>query len=339
MEEGADGKSTEYRERVEKEREDRIARFERFLSVDSDAQTAPPQGGADGENRHKTAVAVKRDKPKKEKSEEKKNNHKGHRQRLRESARRDPELETFSDVQILEYLLAFATPQRDTNPIAHALLDKFGSLIAVFRAPAEELVKVKGVTVAAAEIISMLVKICIWDGKRDVRLSSTVSAAGYFGSMFLTGDNVGVCIAYLDSGFELIAAERIDSRAVELKPIVGAACRHGAKYVLMSMRHDTFPDMGGIAESVDRLSYALKLVGIKFIDCLMFTDYGYYTRGEGGGNSEFVFFPYRMFVGSTELVARRIDGEEHEPISSDIDFTAFVHGLPLSEAAANKDEE
>lgn len=266
---------------------------------------------------------------------------------MRESARRDPEFETFSDVQILEYLLAFATPQRDTNPIAHALLDKFGSLLSVFRAPAEELIKVKGVTVAAAEIISMLVKICIWDGKRDVRLSSASSVAGYFGSVYLPGENVGVCVAYLDTGFELIAAEQFDYTALELKAIVGAACRHEARYVMMSMRHDTFPDMHGISESVDALAHALALVGIKFVDCLMFTDYGYYTRSNLApvNGVEFVFYPYQAFVGSSDFVSLAIDPDgERAPVSADIDFEAFISStLPdrpfeFMEVAADKDE-
>ena len=152
-----------YIDKVKLERESRVARFERFLSADN-----PDNLYENDETEEKiTSETAKIPNPRKNtKSEKDKpvNIHKGHRQRMRESARRDPELNSFSDVQILEYLLAFATPQRDTNPIAHALLDKFGSLIAVFRASAEELVKVTGVTVAAAEIISTLVKICIWDG-------------------------------------------------------------------------------------------------------------------------------------------------------------------------------
>ena len=339
-----------YRERTEMERESRVARFERFLTAEkdeksdeaSDGKVKIPSESAKTEN----SARFRNNKKEKDDKPSDANIHKGHRKRMRESARRDPELESFSDVQILEYLLAFATPQRDTNPTAHALLDKFGSLLAVFRAPVEELINVKGVTVAAAEIISMLVKICIWDGKRDIRLSSAKSVASYFGSMFLPGENVGVCVAYLDTGFELIAFEQFDYSALELKAIVGAACRHGARFVLMSMRHDNFPDMRGISESVDSLAYALKLVGIKFLDCLMFTEYGFYTRGNVADPDgvEFVFYPYQSFVGSAELVSKSIGKGETVPVSADIDIEAFVRGtaferqFALAEVAAEKDE-
>ena len=347
MDDNADGKNISYRDKAEKDRQDRIARLENLLS-DGNAEMPDSITGksesaalARSENPNRTENN-KSDKHKKDNSGDGSNIHKGHRKRMRESARRDPEFASFSDVQLLEYLLSFATPQRDTNPIAHALLDKFGSPLAVFRAPAEELVKVKGVTKAAAEIISMLVKICVWDGKRDIRLSSTISAASFFGSMFLTGEKRGVCIAYLDTGFELIAAERFDSSSLELKPIVGAACRNNARYVLMSMRHDAFPDMHGISESVDALHNALSLVGIKLLDCLMFTDYGYYSNSAVGGGNEFVFYPYRMFVGSSEFVSLSIDDGDGEPVTTEIDFSAFIHGIDrefaYAEVAADSDE-
>ena len=65
------------------------------------------------------------------------NPHKGHRERLKlrflESG-----LDSFTDVQALELLLFYAIPQKDTNPIAHALLERFGSLSQVLDAEVEE---------------------------------------------------------------------------------------------------------------------------------------------------------------------------------------------------------
>lgn len=56
--------------------------------------------------------------------------HKGHRQRMK---RRFLEhgLDNFDDVNVLELRLFYADPRRDTNPLAHALLDQFGSLAGV----------------------------------------------------------------------------------------------------------------------------------------------------------------------------------------------------------------
>ena len=53
--------------------------------------------------------------------------HDGHRQRLKERFRSGG-LDNFTDVQVLELALFYCIPRRDTNPIAHALIEHFGSL-------------------------------------------------------------------------------------------------------------------------------------------------------------------------------------------------------------------
>ena len=75
--------------------------------------------------------------------------HKGHRQRLKERFAQEG-LDNFTDVQALELALFYVLPRRDTNPIAHALLDHFGSLDQVLDAPVEEMAKVPGVGESAA---------------------------------------------------------------------------------------------------------------------------------------------------------------------------------------------
>ena len=64
--------------------------------------------------------------------------HSGHRSRKRRQFR-DHGIDSFADHEVLELLLYYAVPRRDTNPIAHALMDRFGSLNAVLSAPVEEL--------------------------------------------------------------------------------------------------------------------------------------------------------------------------------------------------------
>ena len=69
--------------------------------------------------------------------------HSGHRDRLRgEFLARS---ESFPDHKVLELLLFYALPRQDTNPIAHDLLERFGSLEGVLDAPPEALAQVKGV--------------------------------------------------------------------------------------------------------------------------------------------------------------------------------------------------
>ena len=87
--------------------------------------------------------------------ENKVNVHANHRQRLKKRALKEG-LENFEPHNVLELLLFFAIPHRDTNEIAHDLINHFGSLNGVFSAPFEELVKVKGVKEHAATLIHLI---------------------------------------------------------------------------------------------------------------------------------------------------------------------------------------
>ena len=92
-------------------------------------------------------------------SEDQKNVHKGHRQRLKARFLRDG-LDNFEEHQVLELLLFYAIPQRDTNPIAHKLLDKFGSLANVLDASPEELEKIEYVGDNAITLLKMVTAMC-----------------------------------------------------------------------------------------------------------------------------------------------------------------------------------
>ena len=70
--------------------------------------------------------------------------HDGHREKMRRRFLQGG-LDNFADHEALELLLFYAIPRRDTNPIAHALMERYGSLSAVLSAPVEDLQKVEGI--------------------------------------------------------------------------------------------------------------------------------------------------------------------------------------------------
>lgn len=69
--------------------------------------------------------------------------HSHHRERLRKRAREEG-LSSFEPHEALELLLFYAIPRVNTNEIAHALLDRFGSFAAVLDADYSQLVEVPG---------------------------------------------------------------------------------------------------------------------------------------------------------------------------------------------------
>ena len=60
--------------------------------------------------------------------------HDGHREHMRRRFLENG-LSGFADHEALELLLYYAIPRRDTNPIAHELMDRFGTLSGVLSAP------------------------------------------------------------------------------------------------------------------------------------------------------------------------------------------------------------
>ncbi len=92
------------------------------------------------------------------------NPHKGHREKLRTRFIRENGFDSFEDHQILELLLFYTNPRGDTNPIAHELLDTFGSLKGVLEARPEMLMSVNGVGDRAATLLSMVVPLTrVWN--------------------------------------------------------------------------------------------------------------------------------------------------------------------------------
>ena len=91
------------------------------------------------------------------------NVHTGHREKMRDRFIRDKGFENFEDHQILELLLFYANARGDTNPVAHRLIDTFGSLKGVLEARPEQLMAVEGIGKQAATLISMVVPLTrVW---------------------------------------------------------------------------------------------------------------------------------------------------------------------------------
>ena len=89
---------------------------------------------------------------KKQPSTKKSNIHKDHRSRLKNQFLENG-IEVLTDIQKLELLLFYAIPQKDTNPIAHNLINEFGTLSDVMSTSFNELIKVDGVKENSATLI------------------------------------------------------------------------------------------------------------------------------------------------------------------------------------------
>lgn len=102
------------------------------------------------------------------------NEHRGHRSRIRDRVVKEG-LDNFQDYQVLEYVLTFVIPYKDTNPLAHALINKFGSFAGVLEADESELMKVDGVGDVTAHFLTNLLGIHHFYEKNKVKNNQTIT--------------------------------------------------------------------------------------------------------------------------------------------------------------------
>ena len=107
--------------------------------------------------------------------------HEGHRARMKKKLLENGE-RSLADHELLEVLLYYAIPRRDTNELAHRLLKQFGSLRGVLSAPVQELACVSGVGQQAALLLGMVPMLCRRAAQREKEqiLNSVDACGAYF---------------------------------------------------------------------------------------------------------------------------------------------------------------
>ena len=138
--------------------------------------------------------------------------HEGHRSRKKEQFRAHG-LDAFADHEVLELLLYYAVPRQDTNPIAHRLMEKFGSLEAVFAADCQALEKVEGIGENAATLLSLMLplmrRIRASAGAHETILSDAEQAGRYFLDLFFGEREEKLYEACLDAKGRLLASHLV----------------------------------------------------------------------------------------------------------------------------------
>lgn len=128
--------------------------------------------------------------------------HDGHRERLR-ARFAEHGLESFNELNALELLLCYAIPRRDTNEIAHRLLDAFGSLSGIFQASMQELTSVPGIGENAATLILMVPQIVkkahVSKAKETKIIRNSTDAGNYLLPYFLDEPDEIVMMLCLDN--------------------------------------------------------------------------------------------------------------------------------------------
>ncbi|MGN0536453.1 MAG: RadC family protein [Acutalibacteraceae bacterium] len=209
--------------------------------------------------------------------------HDGHRNRMKEKFLKEG-ADAFHEHEILEVLLYYAVPRKDTNPLAHKLLERFGSLAAVLDAPAEVLQEF-GLTRNAAVLLKLIPEIS------RVYMDSRTSNTG-----IVTEENIGervlskfvgrkneiVVLMLLDGkGQELycdvVSKGSVNSSEIYVRKLLELAVKYNASTAVLAHNHPSgmaLPSGRDIA-TTRTVKQALKLVGVRLADHIIVTDDDY----------------------------------------------------------------
>lgn len=205
------------------------------------------------------------------------NPHEGHRKRLRRELLEQDFADSIEAHKILELLLFYGIPRKDTNEIAHELINKFGSFHAVFEADISDLLQVKGMTENAATLIKLLLPISRryhTDKYKSRYKFSTFNDVGDFLKEMHSGYREEVfMVTTMKNNGEKIACDIISkgdmsSVALSVKAIVQVVLKHNAPCVVISHNHtskNALPSKPDI-EMTQNLKYMLEQLGVKLLD-------------------------------------------------------------------------
>ena len=227
--------------------------------------------------------------------------HEGHRQRLKRLFLKEG-LDQFDESMVLELLLFFAIPQKDTNPLAHTLLNTFGSLHQVLDTPAEELEKVPGVGANVATLLTLITATAryymVSRNNQEVVLSSVDKCGDYLLPFFFGRRNETVFLLCLDAKCKVLCCKEVgegsvNSANVPIRRIVETALFTNATSVVLSHNHPSglaLPSDEDI-QTTRRLAMALDAVDITLADHIVVADEDYVSMAQSG-----IYFPENCHI-------------------------------------------
>ena len=218
---------------------------------------------------------------------------KGHRARVREKFWKEGP-QSFSEEDLLELLLFFGIPRRDTRALARELLKTFGGRIdLVIDAPVEELLKVKGLGEAGVLPLKVVQEVARRylksRSKKADYLRSPKEVYDYLMYCFKNHSREVFVTIFLDTHnwvieVEVLFAGTINESAVYPREIFAKAVKYKAYALIFAHNHPSGNPLPSIADLnlTKKLILAGKLLGFKVLDHLIIGEEGYYSMAEEG---------------------------------------------------------
>lgn len=218
--------------------------------------------------------------------------HDGHRERLRKRFK-DEGLDGFSEIQTLELALFYAISRKDTNPIAHALLDHFGSIAQVLEAPVEELQKVPGVgenTAVYLRMITELGRFYMVSRTTQTKVLTTLEQCAEYMLPFFYGRRLEtVFLLCLDAKCKVLCCKEVaegsvNAAGISVRKVVETALGANATSVVLAHNHPSGVAVpsGEDVQTTRRIAAALAAVDVHLVDHIVVADEDYVSMAQSG---------------------------------------------------------
>ena len=218
--------------------------------------------------------------------------HGGHRERLRQQYL-SRGLEGFPDVNALELLLFYAIPRKDTNPVAHRLLETFGSLRGVLDASLEDLKQKGGLTDNAAALLKLCTDVArrgeIQRASLENVLQTTEQCGDYLMPFFFGAATEQVYALALDSKCKVLGCRRLfegslSSAAMNTRTVVEYALRLNAASLVLAHNHTSGFAVHSEADiqTTRHLAAALSQVDVLLADHIVVAGGDYVSMADSG---------------------------------------------------------
>lgn len=202
--------------------------------------------------------------------------HEGHRQRVKTRYLTEG-LDAFEDHQVLEMLLFFGIPMKDTNELAHKMIQEFGSLSGLFEADPKDICKRCGVSENTAILVSLIPSLSrrYFKGKWGDKpvLNSSTKAGEYAVSLFAGRTYEAFFIICLDSQNRvnyaaLVHEGTLNEVSVYPRLVVEMVLRHQANSVILAHNHPggSLNPSNDDIELTKKIIAALEPISVKVVD-------------------------------------------------------------------------
>ena len=218
--------------------------------------------------------------------------HDGHRRRMRRQFSEHGG-EGMNDVQFLEMLLFYVIPRSDTNELAHALLERYGTIRGVLDAELSDILKIEGIGENAALFLKTLKealrRYMTSPLQKTAYICSSADAGRYFLPILQYETEEKVYLMCLNGRGGVISCSQVATGTlcvvnVSIRKIVDEAVRRRCVSAVLAHNH---PSGFAIPSAEDRsftmeLKRALLLMDVRLMDHIIVADDDYVSFAQSG---------------------------------------------------------